>query len=312
MPARRRPAPDRPHHARPDALALAEPGAAPLDAPALARLWHELGGRLGGRAREGDLSGGRPDHARLPLLGADGDPLPPLATLLSPPLPEVVHEINKTSDNVAARHLMLSLSRGFPAQAATLAGARERLQQWLQRQGLGRGDIELDNGSGLSRAERSRPRALVQLLRSAWADADLRTFVDSLPVAGVDGTLAHRLQGGAAAGQAFLKTGSLAGHARTGRLCAVAQRPRACGGGVRQPRQRGCRHAGHRCGDRAAGASRLTVRDGPVCGLECAAHCGCSSMVERQLPKLHTRVRFPSPAPRPARRPTRPATCPGC
>ncbi len=224
------PGPDRPHHARPDALALSEPGAAPLDAPALARLWHELGGRLGGRAREGDLSGGRPDHARLPLLGADGDPLPPLATLLSPPLPEVVHEINKTSDNVAARHLMLSLSRGFPAQAATLAGARERLQQWLQRQGLGRGDIELDNGSGLSRAERSRPRALVQLLRSAWADVDLRTFVDSLPVAGVDGTLAHRLQGGAAAGQAFLKTGSLldtralAGYvrSRSGRVHAVA------------------------------------------------------------------------------------------
>jgi hypothetical protein len=26
----------------------------------------------------------------------------------------VVYEINKTSDNVAARHLMLSLSRGFP------------------------------------------------------------------------------------------------------------------------------------------------------------------------------------------------------
>ena len=27
------------------------------------------------------------------------------------------------------------------------------------------------------------------------------------------------------------------------------------------------------------------------------ACCGCSSMAERQLPKLHTRVRFPSPAP---------------
>jgi hypothetical protein len=27
------------------------------------------------------------------------------------------------------------------------------------------------------------------------------------------------------------------------------------------------------------------------------SRCGCSSMVERQLPKLHTRVRFPSPAP---------------
>ena len=224
------PGPDRPHHARPDALALAEPGAAPLDAAALARLWRETGGRLGGRAREGDLSGGRLDQPRLPLLGPDGDPLPPLATLRSPPLPEVVHEINKTSDNVAARHLMLSLSRGFPAHAATLAGARERLHQWLQRQGVERGDIELDNGSGLSRAERSRPRALVHLLRAAWADADLRAFVDSLPVAGVDGTLAHRLQGGAAMGQAFLKTGTLldaralAGYvrSRSGRVHAVA------------------------------------------------------------------------------------------
>ena len=28
----------------------------------------------------------------------------------------------------------------------------------------------------------------------------------------------------------------------------------------------------------------------------CLPACGCSSMVERQLPKLHTRVRFPSPA----------------
>ena len=28
-----------------------------------------------------------------------------------------------------------------------------------------------------------------------------------------------------------------------------------------------------------------------------SAVCGCSSMVERQLPKLHTWVRFPSPAP---------------
>jgi hypothetical protein len=37
---------------------------------------------------------------------------------------------------------------------------------------------------------------------------------------------------------------------------------------------------------------RLTTR--PVGG---ASRRGCSSMVERQLPKLHTRVRFPSPAP---------------
>ena len=230
--------PDRPHHARPDGFALqgmagsAASAAAGggSDAATVAQLWRDLGGRLGGRAREGDLSAGRVDHTRLPLLGADGEPLQPLSTHLSPPLPEVVHEINKTSNNVAARHLMLSLARGFPAQPATLARARERVQQWLQRQGLARGDIELDNGSGLSRAERGKPQALVHLLRRAWVDDESRAFVDSLPVAGVDGTLAHRLQGGAAMGQAFLKTGTLldtralAGYvrSRSGRLHAVA------------------------------------------------------------------------------------------
>lgn len=217
------PAPDRPHHARPDALA----GVA---TDTLAGLWRELGGQLAGRVREGDLSAGRADHARLPLYDRDGDPMLPLSTHLSPPLPEVVHEINKTSHNLAARHLMLSLARGFPVQPATLQGARERLHVWLQRQGVARGDIELDNGSGLSRAERGKPRALVQLLCRAWSAPESRAFVDSLPVAGVDGTLAHRLQHGAATGQAFLKTGSLldaralAGYVRgrSGRVYAVA------------------------------------------------------------------------------------------
>lgn len=241
------PAPDRPHHARPDGLLLDGPASAPgrlpagpprvavplaaeATAQALLAAWQDVGGRLGGHVRLRDLSRGRPDGQRLPVYSIDGEPLPPLATRLSPPLAEVLRTINKTSHNLAARHLMLSLARGFPAQPATLAAARERLRQWLQRQGLGPGDITLDNGSGLSRAERGRPRALVQLLRRAWAAGEPRHFVDSLPVAGVDGTLAHRLQGGAAAGQAYLKTGTLldaralAGYvrARSGRVHAVA------------------------------------------------------------------------------------------
>lgn len=224
------PAPSRPHHARPDALVLDAGVPATPPAQAVGLLWREAGGRLWGRPREGDLSAGRSDQSRLPALGRDGEALFPFSTHLSPPLPEVVHEINKTSNNLAARHLMLSLARGFPLQAATLPRARERVQAWLTRRGLGADDIVVDSGSGLSRSERCRPRALVQLLRHAWATDDARHFVDSLPVAGVDGTLAHRLQGGAAAGQAFLKTGTLldaralAGYvrARSGTVHAVA------------------------------------------------------------------------------------------
>lgn len=217
------PGPDRPHHARPDALGG-------LSTPQVAGLWHEVGGQLACSVRELRSDERPAGQARLPLFDGRGELLLPLATWTSPPLPEVVREVNKNSLNLAARHLMLSLAHGFPLQAATLQQARERLHQWLLRQGVARGDIELDNGSGLSRAERGKPRAMVQLLQRAWASRESRLFVDSLPVAGVDGTLAHRLQQGAAMGQAFLKTGSLldaralAGYVRTrsGRVLAVA------------------------------------------------------------------------------------------
>jgi D-alanyl-D-alanine carboxypeptidase/D-alanyl-D-alanine-endopeptidase (penicillin-binding protein 4) len=82
------------------------------------------------------------------------------------------------------------------------------MRMWLRQQGLAESDIEVENGSGRSHSERARPRALVQLLRQGWHSDQSQAFVDSLPVAGVDGTLAHRLQG-KAMGQPFLNTGNL-------------------------------------------------------------------------------------------------------
>ena len=104
------------------------------------------------------------------------------------------------------------------------------MRGWLRTQGLHDGDITVVLGSGQSRAERGKPRALVELLRTAWRGADSQTLVDSLPIAGVDGTLIHRMTSGAATGQAYLKTGTLsdtralAGYvrARSGRVYAVS------------------------------------------------------------------------------------------
>lgn len=163
-------------------------------------------------------------------LGIDGEPIDPLSFDRSKPLTELLRDINKVSDNVGARNLMLSLSPGFPARPATLDGARRQVAAWLRGQGLADGDVVLETGSGLSHAERARPRALVQLLRTAWRTEQAQAFFDSLPIAGVDGTLKHRLTGGRAAGQAYLKTGTLndtralAGyvHGASGTMYAVA------------------------------------------------------------------------------------------
>lgn len=208
------------------AISFVPPANSGYAARALPAMWAAAGGVLRGRVVAGSAVQG---VSPIPL-GPDGEPLPPLSFHRSKALPDVVRDMNKASDNVAARNLMLSLSPGFPARPATLAGAKKIMGMWLRDQGLNDGDVEVENGSGLSHTERARPRALVQLLRKAWHTEQAQAFVESLPIAGVDGTLANRFQGGRAEGRAFLKTGTLndtralAGYVRgaSGKVYAVA------------------------------------------------------------------------------------------
>ena len=207
-------------------LVLVPDAPAQFTTRALAGLWAEAGGALSGTVVERARQVG----ATLIPTGPDGKQQLPWAVHLSEPLPVVLHDMNKSSDNVAARHLMLALSRGFPLRAATLPDAQARMHEWLLRQGLAEGDVQVESGSGLSRGERAKPRALAHLLANAWHAPRLREFLLSLPVAGMDGTLQHRMQGTAAEGHAFLKTGTLldtralAGYvqAASGKMYAVA------------------------------------------------------------------------------------------
>ena len=166
----------------------------------VARLWGETGGVLSGRVIE---TGNRSAEVTATKAKA------PWRSEFAVPLAQVVREINKTSDNEAARSLLLSLSADGVPPSRARQDAKNRIHEWLRGQGLVDGDIRVDLGSGQSREERGRPRAMVQLLCNAWRTKGAQAFVDSLPIAGVDGTLAHRMRDGLAKGQAFLKTGTL-------------------------------------------------------------------------------------------------------
>ncbi|HEY1393639.1 MAG TPA: D-alanyl-D-alanine carboxypeptidase, partial [Methylibium sp.] len=192
--------------ATPNLAELALLAAGPASSRTIAALWARVGGVLRGRVVERK---GEPEDGDAMPRDADGERMLPFSVHHSASLAELLRGINKWSDNLAARNLMLTLSEGFPLRAATLPDAKQRLRAWLAEQGLGEDDIAVDSGSGLSRAERGRARALAQLLSHAWHRPGADAFIDSLPVAGVDGTLTHRLQDGEAAGRAFLKTGTL-------------------------------------------------------------------------------------------------------
>ncbi len=167
----------------------------------VADLWAKAGGTLGGRVVELDPKAPRPRFGTW-------------TSELSTPIAEVVREMNKTSNNAAARSILLSFAQGWVVPVSMAAHrpldiAQERMRRWLRTQGLGNGDVTVDVGSGQSRAERGKPQALVGLLRTAWRSASLPTLLESLPIAGVDGTLARRMTTGPARGQAHLKTGTL-------------------------------------------------------------------------------------------------------
>ncbi|MCD6078061.1 MAG: penicillin-binding protein 4 precursor (D-alanyl-D-alanine carboxypeptidase)-like protein [Ramlibacter sp.] len=184
---------------------------------AIAAAWRDIGGELRGQVRDGRAPAGAK----------------PAFEFTSPPLAEVIRDINKFSNNVMAQQLFLTLSLQQRANG-TFEGSREVLAGWWRDRFGGEAPVT-DNGSGLSRTESITAAQLGQLLQAAWASPLMPDFVASLPALGLDGTLRRSRQN---TGLAHLKTGSLvdvsgvAGyvHGPQGRryvLVAIANHPRA-------------------------------------------------------------------------------------
>jgi serine-type D-Ala-D-Ala carboxypeptidase/endopeptidase (penicillin-binding protein 4) len=133
----------------------------------------------------------------------------PFATLESKQLLDALKQVNKWSNNLVARNILLSLSPGFPNVSATLSNAQKSLGAWLQTKGFAEGDLIVENGSGLSRNEKGKPRALAQLLRDATFTKIDSAFRSSMSIVGVDGTMGNRLKRTDIMGKALIKTGTL-------------------------------------------------------------------------------------------------------
>jgi D-alanyl-D-alanine carboxypeptidase/D-alanyl-D-alanine-endopeptidase (penicillin-binding protein 4) len=171
------------------AVAYADP--ASYAERAVLGMWQELGGKLGGRVRDGRAPTG----------------LRPTFEVTSPPLGDVITDINKFSNNVMAQQLFLTL--GLQATGtASVEASREVVRSWW-RERFGDADVPtLDNGSGLSRQERITPQGLARMLQTAFASGAMPELMSSLPIAGVDGTL-RRQKSRVSQGWAHLKTGTL-------------------------------------------------------------------------------------------------------
>ena len=127
----------------------------------------------------------------------------------SPPLADVVRQINKFWNNVLARQLLLTIGAERAGVPGSVAGGAAAVRDWLASKGLSFPELVLENGAGLSRRERISAQHLGDLLLAAYASPMMPELMSSLPVIAVDGTLQQRMKSSVLAGRAHLKSGSL-------------------------------------------------------------------------------------------------------
>lgn len=130
-------------------------------------------------------------------------------TNMSRPARDIIMEVNKDSNNVMARQLLLSVgAKQFGAPGTPQKGA-QAVGQFLESRGLSFDELRIENGSGLSRIERISARHMGELLADAYNSPYRNEFMNSLAVLGVDGTLKNRMKGSPLTGRGKFKTGTL-------------------------------------------------------------------------------------------------------
>ncbi|MDG5498326.1 D-alanyl-D-alanine carboxypeptidase/D-alanyl-D-alanine-endopeptidase [Marinobacter sp. BGYM27] len=159
--------------------------------------WAEMGGLITGASRVGET----PDDTRL------------IMTTESPDLVSTIRDINKWSNNVMARQLLLAIG----AEKRTAEDADDRqagvraISEWLATKGVDTEGLVIENGSGLSRDSRITARQGAQILQVAWKSPYASDLLASLPLIAMDGTMYRRLRNTGMAGLGRIKTGYLEG-----------------------------------------------------------------------------------------------------
>jgi serine-type D-Ala-D-Ala carboxypeptidase/endopeptidase (penicillin-binding protein 4) len=157
-------------------------------------LWRESGGTLAGGWKN--------------VVHGDGEE-EPFLSFESPPLADVITMVNKHSNNVMARQILLTLAAEEYGAPGMIGNGQKVIEGWLQARDIDFAGLELDNGAGLSREARISARQVASLLRYAYDSRFMPEFMSSLSLAGLDGTLTHRFRDDPLTGMAHIKTGSL-------------------------------------------------------------------------------------------------------
>lgn len=136
-------------------------------------------------------------------------------------LREIIKVINKNSQNLFAENLLKTIGYN-KLGVGTARNGISVLREVLSEMGINPDNINIVDGSGLSRLNFVSPKHIISLLNYMYKSPYFIPFFNSLPIAGVDGTLGKRMTNNRATNNVRAKTGfvgavrSLSGYVTTG------------------------------------------------------------------------------------------------
>lgn len=149
-----------------------------------------------------------------------------IASLPSAPFNEIAAHTLKPSQNLYTELILRTLGKmrksAPPPDETRRASQTDEdaglaaVRDFLKQAGVSEGQLNLDDGSGLSRSDMIMADATVQLLTFMTKHRYFAQFRDALPIAGVDGTLRNRMKGTPAEKNVRAKTGTLSSVASLG------------------------------------------------------------------------------------------------
>lgn len=148
------------------------------------------------------------------------DDITPLYTHKSVQLKKIIRELNKNSNNFYAEQLLKTIGLEI-FNYGTAENGVKACKEIFNSMGINPENMVMADGSGLSRLDLVTPKQIVNLLSFMYKSDEFQKYYESLPIAGIDGTLINRMKKTAAENNVRAKAGyhdnvsSLSGYLKT-------------------------------------------------------------------------------------------------
>jgi D-alanyl-D-alanine carboxypeptidase/D-alanyl-D-alanine-endopeptidase (penicillin-binding protein 4) len=134
-----------------------------------------------------------------------------LASHSSKPIAELIKWANKESDNFYTEMLLKTLAAEKQGIPGTFENGIKEVRNFLAEQGLDTNLVKMNDGSGLAMGNYTTTANISKLLVKMKSHSEANVFYNSLPVAGIDGSIAHRFKGTELYNNVRAKTGYVSG-----------------------------------------------------------------------------------------------------